>query len=260
MNSWNKVDSPINSPLGDGGSSTLTYINWSGGKDSSLALYYIQQQKEYTVEKLLTSVNAVHNRISMHGVRRELLQAQAASIGIPLTTIELPEQPGMAEYEALLDVKMKELKQEGFTHTIFGDIFLEDLRKYREDKLKAVEISALFPLWKIDTLQLIHQFIELGFKTMVVCVNEKYLDKSFCGRVIDEQFIKDLPANVDPCGENGEFHTFAFDGPIFKTPVTFAKGDIVYKEYKAPTNANDTCNQTTNPSVTQYGFWFCDLY
>jgi uncharacterized protein (TIGR00290 family) len=242
---------------GDGGK---TYINWSGGKDSSLALYYILQQKKYTVEKLLTSVNAVHNRISMHGVRRELLQAQAASIGIPLTTIELPEQPGMVEYEALLDVKMKELKQEGFTHTIFGDIFLEDLRKYREDKLRAVAISALFPLWKIDTLQLIHQFIELGFKTMVVCVNEKYLDKSFCGRIIDEQFIKDLPANVDPCGENGEFHTFAFDGPIFKTPVAFTKGDIVYKEYKAPANANDNCNQPINPSVTQYGFWFCDLY
>lgn len=242
----------------DGGGKT--YINWSGGKDSALALYYILQQKKYPVSKLLTSVNAVHNRISMHGVRRELLAMQSASLCIPLTTIELPEQPGMPEYETLLNEKIIELKKEGFTHTIFGDIFLEDLRKYREDKLQAVGIQPLFPLWKIDTLQLVEEFIKLGFKTIVVCVNEKYLDKSFCGRIVDAQFIKDLPANVDPCGENGEFHTFVFDGPIFKTPMPFSKGEMVYKEYKAPTNANESCNQPIDLTVTQYGFWFCDLY
>lgn len=236
------------------------YINWSGGKDSSLALYHILQQKKYSVDQLLTSVNAVHNRISMHGVRRELLQAQAASLGIPLTTIELPEQPGMNEYEAILNRKVNELKQEGFEYTIFGDIFLEDLRQYRENKLKEVGITALFPLWKMDTRQLINEFMELGFKTIVVCVNEKYLDKSFCGRIIDEQFIKDLPANVDVCGENGEFHTFVFDGPIFQTPITFTKGDTVYKEYRAPSNTNDNCHQPIDTTVKQYGFWFCDLY
>ena len=235
------------------------YINWSGGKDSTLALYHILRQKKYSVDRLLTSVNAVHNRISMHGVRRELLQAQAACIGIPLTTIELPEQPGMREYEAILNKKVNELKLEGFEHTIFGDIFLADLRQYREDKLNEVGITALFPLWKINTRQLIHEFIELGFKTIAVCVNEKYLNKSFCGRIIDERFIKDLPANVDPCGENGEFHTFVFDGPLFKTPVNFTKGDIVYKEYRAPVNANDNRQQPLDANGEQFGFWFCDL-
>ncbi|MEO6734702.1 MAG: diphthine--ammonia ligase [Ferruginibacter sp.] len=238
------------------------YMNWSGGKDSALALYYILQQEKFSVDCLLTSVNAVHNRISMHGVRRELLQAQSVSLGLPLHTIELPEHPGMTEYETLLAAKINELKQEGFGYTIFGDIFLEDLRQYREDKLNQVGISALFPLWKIDTRQLIHDFIALGFKTIVVCVNENFLDKSFCGRIIDQQFINDLPANVDPCGENGEFHTFVFDGPIFKTPINFSIGELVYKEYPAPTDSADNCNGTSDAAIVkkQYGFWFCDLY
>ncbi|MEP7143167.1 MAG: diphthine--ammonia ligase [Ferruginibacter sp.] len=235
------------------------YINWSGGKDSALALYHILEQKKYAVDLLLTSINAVHNRISMHGVRKELLKAQAASLGIPLTTIELPEQPGMIEYEDILNQKVNELKLEGYEYTIFGDIFLEDLRQYREDKLRGVGITALFPLWKIDTRHLVHEFIELGFKTMVVCVNENYLDKRFCGRIIDGQFIKDLPANVDACGENGEFHTFVFDGPIFQTPITFTKGDIVYKEYRAPASTRNN-NQQPIDSAVKYGFWFCDLY
>jgi len=237
-----------------------TYINWSGGKDSSLALYRILQQKIYTVNCLLTSVNAVHNRISMHGVTRSLLHAQAASLGIPLTTIEMPEEPGMREHEDISSIKINQLKQQGFTHTIFGDIFLEDLRKYREEQLAAMGITPVFPLWKIDTYKLMKDFLELGFKTIVVCINDKFLDKSFCGRVIDEQFIKDLPANVDVCGENGEFHTFVFDGPIFKTPIKFTKGELVYKKYKAPLNDDDSCNQPLDTTAMQYGFWFCDLY
>lgn len=230
-----------------------TYINWSGGKDSCLALYHMLQQKKYAVSLLLTSVNAVHNRISMHGVHRSLLQAQALSIGIPLTTIEIPEQPNMADYEAILNKKLIELHQQQFTHTIFGDIFLADLRQYREKQLQPFNITPLFPLWNMNTLQLLHEFIALGFKTIVVCVNEKFLDKSFCGRIIDATFITDLPANVDPCGENGEFHTFVFDGPLFNKPVDFTKGELVYKQYKAPTGVN---NEDT---LTQYGFWFCDL-
>lgn len=253
-----------NFPQHHPGTSSLTtatsaYLNWSGGKDSALALYYILQQKKYLVNCLLTSVNAVHNRISMHGVRRQLLHAQAAAIGIPLTTVELPEQPTMPEYETLMNKKINELNQQGFKHAIFGDIFLEDLRQYREDKLKEAGITALFPLWKINTRQLIHEFIGLGFKTIIVCVNEKYLHKSFCGRVIDEQFIKDLPANVDPCGENGEFHTFVFDGPIFKKPINITRGEMVYKEYPAPKDANDICGQRSGADVKQYGFWFCDF-
>lgn len=226
-----------------------TYFNWSGGKDLSLALYYILQQKAYDVKLLLTSINAVHDRVSMHGVRRSLLTAQSKSLNIPFTTIELPDEPDMAVYESILNEKISTLKQQGFTHTVFGDIFLEDLRKYREDKLEAVGIKAIFPLWKIDTAQLMKEFLALGFKAIVVCVNEQYLNKSFCGRIIDEQFIKDLPEGIDVCGENGEYHSFVFDGPIFKNPIAFTKGELVYKEYKAPQNT----------TIKQYGFWFCDL-
>ena len=234
-----------------------TYFNWSGGKDSSLALYYILQQKIYDVNLLLTSINAVHNRVSMHGVQRSLLEAQSNSLNIPFTTIELPEEPDMSTYETILNEKISTLKQQDFTHTIFGDIFLEDLRKYREDKLKDLSIKAVFPLWKIDTAKLMNEFLAVGFKAIVVCVNEQYLDKSFCGRIIDEQFVHDLPKGVDVCGENGEYHSFVFDGPIFKNPIAFTKGELVYKEYKAPQNTTDICNQNT--PIKQYGFWFCDL-
>lgn len=245
------MDNVINSPLGDGGA----YFNWSGGKDSALALYKILQQGRYKINYLLTSVNAAHNRISMHGVRRELLLAQAVSIGIPLTTIELPEQPGMSEYEAAMMEKVNELKNKGCTHAVFGDIFLEDLRLYRKQKLAPSGIECVFPLWKSNATQLVHEFIDLGFKTIIVCVNEQYLDKSFCGRIIDKDFLNDLPENVDPCGENGEFHSFVFDGPIFKTPIAFTKGEIVYRTYAAPKNTEDNCGA----AVPSYGFYFCDL-
>jgi uncharacterized protein (TIGR00290 family) len=232
-------------------------MNWSGGKDSALCLYKSLQSQKYSITNLLTSVNAVHNRISMHGVRRSLLEAQAKAIGISLQTIELPEQPGMNEYEQQMMQKVNELKQSGCTHAIFGDIFLEDLRIYREKKLNAVGIECLFPLWKIDTTELVHEFIGLGFKSIIVCVNEQYLDKSFCGRVIDETFLADLPANVDPCGENGEFHSYVFEAPIFKKAIPFKKGDIVYKKYEAPKNADDDYHASTQASA--YGFYFCDL-
>lgn len=235
------------------------YMNWSGGKDSALALYDVLQQKQYNVASLLTSINTFRDRISMHGVRRSLLEAQAEAIGIPLTTLEMPDQPTMTEYEKLMSIKMSELTADHFTHSIFGDIFLEDLKQYREDKLNAVGLKAVFPLWKIDTRELLHRFLALGFKTIVVCINVKFLDKSFCGRIIDEQFILDLPAGVDPCGENGEFHTFVFDGPIFKTPVLLIKAEMVYKEYEAPKTTEDNCNQAADASPEKYGFWFCDL-
>ena len=233
------------------GNKVQAYMNWSGGKDSSLCLYKVLQLGNYNVTHLLTSVNAVHDRISMHGVRRSLLEAQASSIGIPLTTIELPEQPGMEEYENAMLQKVNELKQSGCTHAIFGDIFLEDLKIYRVQKLATAGIECVFPLWKINTTELVHEFIDLGFKSIIVCVNEQYLDKSFCGRIIDKDFLNDLPKNVDPCGENGEFHSFVFDGPIFKIPIAFAKGEIVYKNYMAPKE-----NDSTRPD---YGFYFCDL-
>ena len=236
---------------------TRSYMNWSGGKDSSLCLFYIQQDKRYTVDCLLTSVNAAHDRISMHGVRRSLLQAQAASIGLPLQTIELPEQPGMREYEQAMIEKVSALKSNGYTHAVFGDIFLEDLKKYREEKLATLDVQCVFPLWKISTKQLMQEFLQLGFKAIIVCVNEKFLDKSFCGRLIDESFVRDLPPNVDVCGENGEYHSFVFDGPIYKYPIPYTKGEIVYRKYHAPQQAQDNCN--TMNAASEYGFYFCDL-
>ena len=232
------------------------YMNWSGGKDSALCLHNALQSNLYDIRYLLTSMNSSFDRISMHGVRRALLQAQAESIGIPLQTLELPEQPSMEEYEQSMMNNVKELKQLGCAHALFGDIFLEDLKIYRENKLKELNVECAFPLWKIDTKHLINEFIQSGFKSIIVCVNEQYLDKSFCGRIIDDSFINDLPSNVDPCGENGEYHSFVFDGPIFKNPIEFTKGEIVYKKYDAP--KNDTLNQSSI-SPSSYGFYFLDL-
>lgn len=227
---------------------TRAYMNWSGGKDSALCLHRVLEEGHYQVSTLLTSINTFHNRISMHGVRRELLETQAAAIGLPLQTIELGEQPDMQEYEQAMMDKTASLKNQGCTHALFGDIFLEDLRHYREEQLQRQDIRCIFPLWKIPTVELIQEFVEKGFKAVVVCVNGRLLDKSFCGRLIDTSFIRDLPAHVDPCGENGEYHSFVFEGPVFSTPVRFQKGEIVFREYKAP--AAPASNE---------GFYFCDL-
>lgn len=235
------------------------YMNWSGGKDSALCLHKIMEEDKYLVKYLLTSVNKAHNRISMHGVRTALLLQQAQAIGIPLKMIELPEQPDMAEYEMEMEKKVKEITNEGIKHTIFGDIFLEDLRKYRESKLLPLGIEAVFPLWKISTKELMNEFLRVGFKAIIVCVNEKYLDKSFCGRIMDQAFVDDLPAGVDVCGENGEYHSFVYDGPIFKTPIPFTKGEIVYREYAKPKDTNTAHYNTVSAEEKNYGFYFCDL-
>ncbi|MEG0926580.1 diphthine--ammonia ligase [Chryseobacterium sp.] len=227
-------------------------FNWSSGKDSTLALYKILQEDQYEVSTLLTSINKEFQRISMHGVHVSLLEKQAESLGIPLIKMELPKEPSMEEYQQIMSKTMSEIQAQGITYSIFGDIFLEDLRKYRENQLKAIGMQAVFPLWKKDTLNLIHEFLNLGFKTIVTCVNGNYLEKTFAGRIIDQQFIDDLPDNVDPCGENGEFHTFTFDGPIFKNPIDFEIGEIVKKTYPKP---------KANPEDQDedYVFWFCDL-
>ncbi len=234
-----------------------SYMNWSGGKDSALALYYLGKEGVHKVGTLLTNINHHLDRISMHGVRTALLELQAASLGIPLRKVMLPEQPSMSDYEKLSSQAVKELYDEGYQQAVFGDIFLEDLRKYREDNLKSLGITCNFPLWGKNTKALLNEFLELGFKTIVVCVNTKYLDQSFCGRVIDKTFIDDLPTEVDPCGENGEFHTFVYDGPNFNTPVDFVKGEITYRTYSAPKVKEDNCFMAT--AEKDYGFYFCDL-
>ncbi len=236
-----------------------SFFNWSGGKDSSLALYYTMHDKSYSIEKLLTNVNSQYRRISMHGVREELLEQQAAAIGIPLQKLVLPDQPSMLVYEEHMMQTMQQLQQEGFTHSIFGDIFLEDLKVYRETQLSKVNMTTVFPIWKRDTTELMHEFLDLGFKTIVVCVKAELLDESFAGRIIDKDFLKDLPKNIDPCGENGEFHTFVFDGPMFKSSVTFQTGEKVFREYKAPVNDKDKCFTNKPQQPSSMGFWFCDL-
>ena len=233
------------------------YMNWSGGKDSSLCLWKLLKDEDYAVNAMLTSMNAAHDRVSMHGVRRDLVMQQADSIGLELHTIELPEAPTMVEYEKEMLAKVVSLKESGFKAAVFGDIFLEDLKNYREEKLSQAGIDCVFPLWKVPTDKLMEEFLREGFKCIVVCVNEAYLDKSFCGRVIDDNFIRDLPAHVDICGENGEYHTFVFDGPLFKYPINFKKGEIVRRTYASPqASSNDSCG---TDSVSTYGFYFCDL-
>ncbi|WP_406843525.1 diphthine--ammonia ligase [Flavobacterium soyae] len=236
-------------------------FNWSSGKDSALTLYKILQNPEFKIECLLTSVNQQYQRISMHGVRVELLQAQAESIRIPLKIMQVPEMPTMEVYETVMTETLTELKNQGIMYSVFGDIFLEDLRKYREEQLSRIGFEGVFPIWKIPSLDLIQEFISLGFKTIVVCVNERYLDKSFVGRIIDQDFINDLPKNVDVCGENGEFHTFTFDGPIFSKPIDFEIGEIVYRKYEKPKtqdSSNKACD-TNTADAFDFGFWYCDL-
>ncbi|WP_312400082.1 diphthine--ammonia ligase [Chryseobacterium sp.] len=227
-------------------------FNWSSGKDSALALYKTLKQDQFEITSLLTSINKEFQRISMHGVHVSLLEKQAESLGFPLIKMEIPKEPSMEEYSEIMSKTMNEIQSQGVTHSIFGDIFLEDLREYREDQLQSIGMEGVFPLWKIDTGELIHEFLDLGFKTIVTCVNETYLDKSFAGRIIDKDFIKDLPKNVDPCGENGEFHTFTFDGPIFKNKIDFEVGETVKKTYPKPKSDD-------NEKDGEYIFWFCEL-
>ena len=225
-------------------------FNWSGGKDSSLCLHHVLNNEQFDIQHLLTTLNGKYKRVSMHGVSEDLLDQQAKSIGLPLRKLHLPEFPTMEEYETIVSEELEDSKEKGINISIFGDIFLEDLRQYREKQLQKKGFTAIFPLWERDTKEIAKEFINLGFKAIVVSTDGRYLDKSFAGRIYDESFLNDLPDNVDPCGENGEFHSFVFDGPIFKNPVLFEKGEIVYKEYKS--------NSKENPDE-KFGFWYCDL-
>jgi uncharacterized protein (TIGR00290 family) len=165
----------------------------------------------------------------------------------------------MEIYDKVMSIALTDLRTKGAIASVFGDIFLEDLRAYRENKLSELNLKGVFPLWKIPTDKLVREFIDLGFKTIITCVNEKYLDKSFAGRIIDNDFLKDLPDNVDPCGENGEFHTFVFDGPIFKKPIPFDKGEIVFRKYSSPQQNDNSADKKIADNPFDNGFWYCDL-
>ena len=225
-----------------------TYFNWSSGKDSALALYYLLHEGNTSINLLLTTVNGHYDRVSMHGLRRSVLEAQAEAIGIPLDILEVPENPNMEEYNTLMKTKVLELKSEGYTHTVFGDIFLEDLKKYREDMLRSTGIQPIFPIWKKDTRELLQEFLELGFRAVIVCINNSKLDKSFLGQELSPELMAQFPEDVDPCGENGEFHTFCFDGPIFKYPIAFELGEQLFKNYDNPSDETE-----------QIQFGFCDV-
>jgi uncharacterized protein (TIGR00290 family) len=203
---------------------------WSGGKDSAMALHALQRQGHIRVRALLTTVTEGYQRISMHGVRRELLRRQAESIRLPLHEVLIPQQCVNPVYESRMEEALSVHLAQGVRKVAFGDIFLQDLRDYRENNLARLGMQALFPLWKRDTRELIGAFHVAGFRAISVCVDGKLLDSSSVGRELDESFFRDLPPGVDPCGENGEFHTFVFDGPIFERPIPFTVGEIVQRD------------------------------
>jgi uncharacterized protein (TIGR00290 family) len=204
-------------------------FSWSGGKDSVLALKFLNREN-YNVRTLITTISMDYNRVSMHGIRKELLEEQAKSIGIPLLTISLSKDISNEEYEKIMKREMLFFKSHRVYHVVFGDIFLQDVRNYRESNLSKIGMKALFPLWKKDTKQLAEIFINLGFKAIITSVDSKFLGGSYIGELFDIDFINSLPADIDPCGENGEFHTFVFDGPLFSYPIQFQKGEIVFRE------------------------------
>jgi uncharacterized protein (TIGR00290 family) len=210
---------------------------WSGGKDSALALYRLMHDERYEVVALLTTYNEHFQRVSMHGVSLALSEMQARSIGLPLEKVFVSERSSNEEYSAKMSECMLRYKERGVTTVAFGDIFLEDLRKWREENLVQIGMRAIFPLWKEDTRELVREFTALGFKSKICCVNAEQLDVSALGHDVDPEFVESLPAGVDPCGENGEFHSFAYAGPIFKEPLEIASGECVNRD----------------------GFWFCEL-
>ena len=200
-------------------------MSWSGGKDSAVALWELQRVGNYEVDALLTTVTEGYDRISMHGVRNELLQRQAAALGLRLERVLLPQRSSNDIYEARMQEAMDAAKRRGISRVAFGDLYLEDIRKYREDNLARVQMEGIFPVWQRDTRQFVRDFLAAGFRTVLVCVDTLKVPFEFAGREIDEAFLEDLPKGVDPCGENGEFHTFVYDGPNFSAPVKFALGE-----------------------------------
>jgi uncharacterized protein (TIGR00290 family) len=203
---------------------------WSGGKDSAMALHALLQRNDIRVTALLTTVTEGYERISMHGVRRELLDRQAKSIGLPLHEVRIPPQCGNPLYEARMEEALRVHYANGVRSVAFGDIFLEDLRAYREKNLARIGMTALFPIWKRDTRELIRHFHSVKFRSIAACIDGKKLPHSFAGRELDHAFFKDLPPGIDPCGENGEFHTFVFDGPIFHAPIPVRTGEVIERD------------------------------
>ncbi len=213
-------------------------FSWSGGKDSALALYELQKTKSYEIVSLLTTITRDYDRISMHGVRTILLEMQAQSLGLPLEKVFITKDATNEQYERKMSEVMTKYLAAGISSVVFGDIFLEDLRKYREDNLSKIGMKGIFPIWKRNTAELAHAFIDSRFKAVITCIDSNHLDKTFIGSAFDEQFLSRLPSAIDPCGENGEFHSFVYDGPIFQQRILHTTGKVVLRENR---------------------FYFCDL-
>jgi len=213
-------------------------VSWSGGKDSALALHELLSSQTHEVAGLLTTVTADHDRISMHGVRRSLLEQQARALALPLTIAEIPAGASNQEYAASMGAALRGLCDRGIRTIAFGDLFLAEIRRYREQMLEPLGMRAIFPLWGRDTAELARRFIDLGFGAVLACIDAQAIDPSFAGREYDAALLGDLPPQADPCGENGEFHTFVYRAPIFREPIPFARGEIVVRDER---------------------FWFCDL-
>jgi uncharacterized protein (TIGR00290 family) len=205
-------------------------MSWSGGKDSCMALRELTQASTYEVAALITTITEDYDRITMHGTRRLLLERQAVSLGLPLHKVSIPKSSTNEEYETRMALALLMYRNLGIDTIGFGDLFLEDIRLYRESFLSRFDMKGMFPVWHRNTTEFIKDFIDLGFKAVVTCVNAELLDKSYAGRMIDGEFLQSLPDGVDPCGENGEFHTFVCDGPLFRQPVRFRLGETVLRE------------------------------
>lgn len=203
---------------------------WSGGKDSARALLELARSEEHEVRALLTTVAAPYQRVSMHGVRRTLLESQAAELGLELQVVEIPAPCPDGAYELAMERALAPWRAAGLRRVAFGDLFLEDVRRYREERLARVAMEAVFPLWGRDTAELARSFLALGHRAVVTCVDPAVLDASACGRAFDAAFLDDLPPGADPSGENGEFHTFVWDGPLFRAPVRWTAGETVVRD------------------------------
>jgi uncharacterized protein (TIGR00290 family) len=219
-------------------------LSWSGGKDSAMALYELRRSDRYEVVALLTTVAAEYDRVSHHGVRASLLAAQAEAVGLPLEQLAIAvtsphpcrtdhgDDVVMQEYERLMTEAMLRSKSQGVTAVAFGDIFLEQLRAYRESRLAQVGMRGVFPIWQRDTRELVETFVDLGFRAYLTCVDSQKLGEAFAGRALDRDLLQDLPADVDPCGEHGEYHSFVWDGPIFREPVHVRVGEVVLRDVR----------------------------
>jgi uncharacterized protein (TIGR00290 family) len=200
-------------------------LSWSGGKDSAMAAYHLLASQRYEIAALMTTVTEEFDRISMHGVRRELLERQARSLGIPLSAVMIPKDCSNEIYETRLRESLELFKAQGIAKVAFGDLFLEDIKRYRDERLAQAGMTGIYPLWLRDTEELVRTFIGLGFKGIIACVDTNVLDAAFAGREIDHDLLRDLPESADPCGENGEYHSFVYAGPIFREEIACRTGE-----------------------------------